>query len=101
MNTLLRVEPMANDKVREVSRAERVFTSVRERAGMSHFLAETPVFRTVGPMWRAFDYDGTIAPTSSNKHPFGPQKRKYLDTVHAAPASDSDEDQMINSLLVV
>ena len=75
---VLRVPPLTTTVVRDLLRDQRVLTNAREVAGLPQNLAETPAFRVAGPLWIIHGFDGTIIPTTSNLHPFGPQKRKYL-----------------------
>ena len=66
-------------------------SALREVAGLPQNLAETPACRVPGPLWKIHGFDGNIIPTSSNLHPYGPQKRKYLP---AALFGDSADGQM-------
>ena len=75
-------------------RDERVFTNAREGAGLPQNLAESPAFRVPGPLWKIHGFDGNIVPTSSNMHPFGPQKRKYLPLALSGDDEEDDEEQM-------
>ena len=84
--------------VRDMLRDERVFTNAREIAGLPQNLVENPAFRVPGPLWKIHGFDGNIVPTSSNVHPFGPQKRKYLPVTPADEYADvdGDEEQMLD-----
>ena len=80
---ILWVPPLSSTQFADARKSDREVAVVRERAGISSTFAEVPAFRVPGPLHQIFDYDGTVVATTSNKHPFGPQKRKYLDTESA------------------
>ena len=89
---VLRVPPLSVKAVRDLLRDERVFTNAREVAGLPQNLAEISAFRVPGPLLIIRGFDGSIIPTTSNLHPFGPQKRKYLPA--ALEEVDSVDEQM-------
>ena len=79
LNMILWVPPLTSTQLADARKASRAIAVVRERTGISATYAEVPVFRVPGPLMVIYDFDSTIVPSSSNRHPFGPQKRKYLD----------------------
>ena len=85
LNMVLKVPPLSVKAVRDMLKDERIHTNAREVAGLPQNLAEIPAFRVPGPLLVIHGFDGSIIPTTSNLHPFGPQKRKYL------PAALDDE----------
>ena len=59
--------------------AERKGQSRSEKAGLPRYLAEKPPVRRCGPLPQLIGLDGLVVSMRSNAHPFGPQKRKYID----------------------
>ena len=92
LNTIVRSPSLPPEVVRGALKDERVHTLARERAGASRHLVVVPAFRVIGPLWKIIDFDGSTVPESSNRHPYGPQKRKYL------PLQDCDSDQSCSDL---
>ena len=84
LNTLIRMPPLSDDVIRAALKHERISAVARERAGLGTNLVDTPAHRLKGPLWQHIDFDGTFISVKSNRHPFGPQKRKYR-------VPDSDE----------
>ena len=69
--------PISDDALDEFRVAERKDELAREKAGLPRFFAETPAVRFFGPLWPILDVDATEIPIASNRHPFGPNRRKY------------------------
>ena len=76
---ILWVPPLTSTQLADARKSDREVAVVRERAGVSPTFVEVLAFRVLGPLHQIFDYDGTVVVTISDKHTFGPQKRKYLD----------------------
>ena len=67
-----------DDDIVDFRTADRVQEAIREKAGLPRYLAERLKYRVPGPLWPFVDTDGTVILETSNLHPFGPKRRKYL-----------------------
>jgi hypothetical protein len=78
LNTILRLPPISREDLDAYRKHERIATLARERAGVTQHKVDRPPIRVAGPLWLMIDLQGNRVDTSSNAHPFGPQKRKYI-----------------------
>ena len=79
LHMILWVPPLTSTELVDARKSDREVAVVRERAGISSSFAEALAFRVLGPLHQIYDFDGAVVVTTSSKHPFGPQRRKYLD----------------------
>ena len=77
LNTILRIPPISRPDLDAIRKHERIATLGRERAGVTQHKVDRPPILVAGPLWLLIDLKGSRVETSSNAHPFGPQKRKY------------------------
>ena len=91
LNTLMRVPQLSVAALADVRREERVLTGAIEKAGLLQRLAVTPAVHLPGSLRRIYDIDRIIVSESSNRHPFGTQKRKYIfNAVYGDDVDDAD-----------
>ena len=77
MNIVLRMQPMDLVILVAEKAAESVACAAKSASGLSKHHADSPPVRSFGPLWPVLDTHGVRVLTTDNKHPFGPQQRKY------------------------
>lgn len=77
VNTISWHSPLSDLELKQARSIDRVEEARREKRGEERYLAETPAFRSYGPLRPILNLSGHVIPTTSNLHPFGPNRRKY------------------------
>ena len=78
LNSVARSAPLAQSVLDELKEAESRTIADRICAGHHKHRAEVPPLRFFGPLWPLINTSGAVVDESSNAHPFGPRKRKYV-----------------------
>ena len=63
------------------------------KSGRDKHHAKFPVSRGFGPLYPIYGLDGLVVMETDNRHPFGPQKRKYQRVDFGEEADDSGIDE--------
>ena len=76
-NCILQIPPLSDVDLAAVRQLDSEDMASKIKGGKPKHCADFPVSRGFGPLFPIYGLDGIVVPECDNRHPYGPQKRKY------------------------